>query len=524
MKKRGIFLPLLAMTVCVSCGGRLKKPVSEAVVTLDWYVNFSWYTGGWGTDSVSGKITEDTGTAVNFITPSGNEAEKLGSLITSGSLPDLITLSWSDPQVSEMIGNDMVYAWNSLAEQYDTSFRQVSDPDAVDWYTEKDGNIYCYPSSFYRPGDLKNYDNVSSNETFLVRKDIYRAIGSPDMTTKKGFMDAVREAAKVFPEVDGMPLIPVGAHVFDNAGCVSFDKYLQDFLAVPYEKEGRYYDRGLDPEYIGWLKAFRQLGEEGYLLPDIFVDTKIQMDEKLKQGRYFCMIYQYSDLLSQLKRLVAKSPDRVYIAVDGPGNSNGSDPALPVPGMNGWTVTMISKDCRDPERAIRLMEYMLSEKGKMILHLGLEGETYELRDGSPVIYPEAVSMLNTDREEFDRVYGADYRYWMLQDSEIQLRWPWKLPDYVMQLKEWSYPYVIYSGQYERILALDPDEEEAAGADDRINKLWGRTLPELLLASSEDEFQDILDGFVQKREELGFQELQEAKTRLMRESKKKLGLE
>ncbi len=63
-----------------------------------------------------------------------------------------------------------------------------------------------------------------------------------------------------------------------------------NFLAVPYEKDGKYYDRYTDDEYISWLKFFRRLSEEGYLLDDIFIDQKNQIEEKFEQGRYFYAI------------------------------------------------------------------------------------------------------------------------------------------------------------------------------------------------------------------------------------------
>ena len=94
------------------------------------------------------------------------------------------------------------------------------------------------------------------------------------MTTPEGFKEAVEKAAEMFPEVNGEKLIPVGSHVFDNQGNVSFDKYLMNFLAVPWEKDGKYYDRYTDPEYVIWLKMFRELGEEGLLANDIFTYQK----------------------------------------------------------------------------------------------------------------------------------------------------------------------------------------------------------------------------------------------------------
>ncbi len=189
-------------------------------------------------------------------------------------------------------------------------------------------------------------------------------------------------AAEMFPEVDGEPLIPIGADVFTSEGCNSFDLYLMNFLAIPYEDEdGVYYDRYTDEEYITWLKVFRQLNEEGYLATDIFVDQRTQMEEKIAQGRYFCMLYQRTDMEDQEKILYANDPDSIYIAVDGPANSAGDDPVLPGAGLNGWTVTLISKNCSAPERAIELLTYLMSEEGQLTTYLGVEGVTYDIVEG-----------------------------------------------------------------------------------------------------------------------------------------------
>ena len=133
-----------------------KTYAKEDPVTLDWYVNYSWFDMGWGKNLVSQKITDETGVSVNFITPLGNEDEKLNALIASDSLPDLITLGWWEPQVNEMIQKNLVYALNDLADQYDMYFYKVADPAVVDWYSDEKGNIYGYPNSSYTPKMWKN--------------------------------------------------------------------------------------------------------------------------------------------------------------------------------------------------------------------------------------------------------------------------------------------------------------------------------------------------------------------------------
>ena len=376
-------------------------------------------------------------------------------------------------------------------------------------------------NSSITPQDVEQCEDLSSNQTFLVRKDIYEAIGSPDMTTPEGFCAAVKKAAEMFPEVDGEPLIPIGAHVFDNEGNVSFDKYLMNFLAIPWEKDGVYYDRYTDPEYFRWLKVFRQLGEEGYLANDIFVDTRTQMEEKVAQGRYFCMLYQYSDMLTQQKILYANDPDSIYMAVEGPRNANGDDPLRPTTTINGWTVTLISKNCKHPERAIAFLDYLMSEHGQLLTYLGVEGVTYDIKDGKPVLRDNIKQILDTDRAAYDREYGADDAYWMLQDNVMQLQWKQEPSPATAQLEEWGRKYVVYNGQYD--VVFDSGSKEAS-EEDKITKLWSQTLPALLMAPSEEEFDTLFEEFIEKRDELGYTDVMEKKTAYMNSAKEKLGIQ
>ena len=489
-------------------------------VDLTWYLHFSWFTTPWGENLISQTITEETGVNIEFVVPAGNEAEKLNSLIASDSLPDLITLGWWEGQVGQMIEDDMVYALDELAKEYDPYWFQVADSGRVGWFTQEDGHIYGYPNSSFSPADYEKYDNIPSNQTFLVRKDMYEAIGSPDMTTPEGFKAAVRAAVEKFPEINGQPLIPIGAHEFGVTGNSSFDEYLCNFLAIPYEKDGKFYDRFTDPELIRWLKTFRELGEEGYLEDDIFIDKRAQMEEKIAQGRYFCMLYQRTDFMDQQKMLYENDPDSIYIAIDGPKNSNGDPHTLPGTGINGWTLTFISKNCERPDRAIQLCSYLMSEHGQLMTWLGVEGETWDYVDGKPTMKQEVRDILKSDRAEYDRLYGSDSAYWMFQDNAMALQWTEPAGPPLQQMEEWTYKYVISTSQYDVTLPAGSDEAEIQS---KVDNEWGRILPQLLLAKSEAEFDNVLNDFIKQREEWGFDKVLAAKTVLMNEAKAKLGL-
>lgn len=521
MKKSAWILGAAAVCTAVLLTGCGKEPEKETeLTTLEWYVNFSWYSTTWGDNMVSRAITEETGTSIDFIAPNGSEKEKINAMIASDTLPDLVTLGWWEEEYQTLIEQEKVYALNELADEYCPEFYDVVNEMTAQWYTAQDGSLYAYPNSSYTPEDVEQNADVYSNQNFLVRKDIYEALGCPDMTTPEGFQDAVRRAAEAFPEVDGQPLIPIGADEFTENGCNSFDGYLKSFLAVPYEQDGQYYDRNLDADYLEWLRVFRQMKEEGYLMDDIFVDKRQQLEDKISIGQYFCLFYQNIDIAVPQKILNQTYPERTYIAVDGPKNADGDDPVLPVSGIHGWTVTLIPKTCKDPEAAIRLLTYLLSEEGQKMTYLGVEGEMYEMTDGQPEVRQEVLELLNQDRVAYDEKYGADNTYWMLQNNAMQYQWEYEnAEDPILQLKQYTIPYVAYTGQYD----LDfLEDEENARRYAAMKKLWGSTLESLLLAEDEEEFDLVLQNYKKEREEVGYEAFAQAAESQYRENKKKLG--
>ncbi|MEO3947239.1 extracellular solute-binding protein [Gorillibacterium sp. CAU 1737] len=458
-------------------------------ITFDWYLNFSWFPNKWGVDKTSQYVTKKTGVSVNFIVPAGNENEKLNTMIASGKLPDFITLGWWEDAVKKMIEGDLVLPLNELADQYDPYFFKVADAAKRGWYTQEDGNVYGYPNSSASAADYEKYgEYFTSNQTFVVRKDMYEAIGSPDMSTPEGFLNALKAAKEKFPDIDGQPIIPIGMNEFGEVGNSSLEGYLQNFLAIPQEKDGKLYDRSTDPEYIKWLKVFRQANQDGLLAKDIFIDKRAQMEEKIAQGRYFAMLFQRTDFANQNISLYQKDPNKVYIAVDGPKNASSAQPTLAGPSISGWTVTLISKDVKDKKRAIQFLSYLLSEEGNKDLYLGEKGVSYDTIDGKDQFKPEVLELMNKDRSAFDKEFGSSYTFWMMQDTNMILQWAPPSVEPSKQLEDWTKGKSVSMSQFDNISPTGNSEEGVAA--NKMAQLWGKALPKLLMAKSDEDFDKI----------------------------------
>ncbi|MGM0509098.1 MAG: extracellular solute-binding protein [Fusobacteriota bacterium] len=492
-------------------------------VTFDWYVNFGWFQGKWGRDGATQAITEATGVDVNYSVPVGDGGQKINTMLSSNTLPDLITVGWWEGAYKNLIEGDYVYALDELAEKYDPYFFEVASKEKLGWYQEADGHTYGYPNASYTREDVeKGKETITSNHSFMVRKDIYEALGKPDMTTKEGFLNALKEAKEKFPEVGGQSLIPLGLQEFGQTDS-TIGAYLQDFLAVPLEKNGRAYNRRLDPEYKAWLKTFRKANEMGLIKSDIFVDKRQQIEDNMTQGRYFAMLYPHIDALQPLTNIYNNNPERMYIAVPGPKNSDGDEHTFPGPGISGWTVTFITKNCEDPEKAIRFFTYMMSEEGQRAAYFGKEGLSWEMKDGKPEFLDEVKELRTLNRQRYDQLHGGDYMNWMFMDTAMQERlWPAKVEGPTAQVREFTKGKVQPRFKYERWDATG-QEEEAIIAQ-KVNMKWNSTLPKLITADSEAEFEKIWEGYKEYSEKYDFEKVLDYRTEKMRENAKKLGLD
>jgi len=491
-------------------------------ITFDWYVNYPWFTTKWGNNSVSNYVTKKTGVSINFIVPSGNGTEKLNAMIDRGKLPDFITISSWDDEYRTIIKEKLALPLDKLAEKYDTYFFKVTDKQKLEWYRENDGDVYCYPNFSLSIKDTKDYKEENpSNQTFLVRKDIYEAIGEPDMRTPEVFLSALEKAKEKFPTVDNQPLIPLGLDEFNDSGNLSLDSILPNFLAVTFEKDGKVYDRLTDPEYVRWLKTLRKANKLGLLSKDIFGDKRDQMAEKIATGRYFSMLYQRTDMAEQQLELYEKDKNKIYIPVDGPANSKLQEPKLPSDSISGWTVTFISKDCKNPERAIKFLSYLISEEGNKDLYFGEKDILWEDVDGKEQFKPEVMDLLNRDRKSFYEKYGAKETYWMLMDTNLIKKWDTTEPEQLKILEDWTRGKTYNFSVYDQTAPYGDTEEGIAYS--KINSKWQNTLKSLLLANSDSEFDKIFSEFLNYREREEYEKIQDYRQKKFEENKKRLNI-
>lgn len=513
MKKYFIFIGiLLGLSGCA----QEMSVVEEEPVTLTWYVNFSWFDKSWGEDVVSQYITEKTGINVKYVAPTGDESMFLQSLLSSNATADLITFEPWDPLYSNFLDQNVFAPLDILGEKYESKFMDYTNTDTVQWYAYEN-HLYVYPNASYPLGMEQSY----SNQSFLVRKDIYEGIGSPDMTTPEGFLSALEMAKEFCPTVGGKELIPLGLQEFSSTGNTALEDYLQNFLAIAYEEAGVVVDRLVHSDSILWLETMNEAYRRDLLSIDIFVDKRVQMEEKIAEGQYFAMLYQWSDCTEQLMELYNHSPEKRYIPVDGPKNLNGDEHTLAGSSVQGWTVTGIAENSLYKEESLELLTFLMSDEGQKLIFMGIEGVTYEEGVDGFQRTEEAQLFLEENPTGYAREYGGTDVLWPLMNPAYAEEKGYLLGEhsYFQDIKSWSEDKTLNFSLYTYPEFTQSSPVYNIAGEDALRK--GSMLVELITAESSEKFHEIWGNFLLEREESGYEKVMEVRQQQLDENKIRL---
>ncbi|NMM50999.1 sugar ABC transporter substrate-binding protein [Paenibacillus aquistagni] len=540
LRKQGLLLLTLMMVMaivvsaCGSGGGSSKKEnwisieerytpsadtpawkldTKEEMTELTWYVNADWWNTDFGNDVVTKKIKEDLNIHIKFIT---GDDTKLNTFFAGGEMPDLITTFDSNSPVAQKAAT-WALPLNDLAEKYDPYFNTVAAQDTLNWFQLKDGKTYGYPNYSNTQADYDS-GNIPAKTAFVIRKDVYEALGKPAMGTPKQFQTVLKEIQSKFPS-----LVPFGFNSIGE-GTGSLGDTLQDFIGVPLEDEqGGFYNRNLDEDYLMWVRTLNGAYKDGSISDDSFADDGTTFEEKVKAGKYATMLLDGTPQQGgNLQIYMSDNVGKEYIAIDGPQSTLGRTPTLNQSGITGWMISFITKNCKDPAKAIQVFTYLLSEEGQMLMNYGIEGETYQKNaDGSVVFLPEVKELQLNQPDTFKKQYrmgefmffGHD-RHKALSDDAF--------PESIKQMQEWGKgklkPHFILEN-------INPDQgTPEARALTAINAKWNTTLVSMIRSKNDDEFDKNLEDYKSFLAANSWDDIVKVRNEKMKANKEKLGLQ
>jgi putative aldouronate transport system substrate-binding protein len=170
----------------------------------------------------------------------------------------------------------------------------------------------------------------------------------------------------------------------------------------------------------------RKLISNGLFDPEAFSNTDTTANEKLATGKL--AVFGAQSMMSQLQNTLYKTNPEMQYELLGPMKNKSGNIVTQVekPGRSGFPVLFLSAKIKDPDAALRLIDYANSDEGRLLAYWGIEGKDYNLVDGKPQWIPDMKKKFD-ENSDVKRDEGLNYLSGSFQGAfSSEVTWP--IPD------------------------------------------------------------------------------------------------
>ena len=397
------------------------------------------------------EVAKRTNTKINFIHPAaGQESEQFNLMLASGDLPDIITWDFlasykGGPQ--KAIDDGIIIDLDPYLKEYAPNYMKVLK-EHPEW--EKESTLDS--GKHYTMASFRGDDYLLCWFGPQIRKDLLDKAGLPVPET----IDEWDKALRAFKDMGvKYPLTAKGLQLhWGWLGAYGVaENYYQDNGVVKYA-----------PIEMGYKDFVSQMAiwyRDGLLDNDFATQDAKTFDAKILSGEVggFCAsagggMGNYIPVLSE------KIPGAQLIGTKYPSLVKGEKSKYGQKDNNYFSSTSvcITSSAKDPAAIVKFLDYGYSEEGHMLYNFGIEGESYEMKDG----YPKYTDLITHNSEGLNMA-TAMCRY---------------------MASSYCGPFVQDKRYYEQYLQYDEQKEavKAWGEHDAVLKL-----PPLTFTEEESSF-------------------------------------
>ncbi len=506
----------------------------------DSYANYMGEMTGWYAKIVKDKFN----LTFNLICPNiaGTGDQLYTTRTAAGNLGDLIV------QVkTRMIDCYNVGLLGSMSPYLPNCPNLLKLETAYEAFREAMGSeeVYAIPGWVSNnPDDQPSGRGVNLDKGTNVRWDAYVAEGMPEINSHEELLDLLMKmqddfptnkngdkcyALALFPDWDGNTVRPAREWMWTYG-------YYPTVGYLWMKWDGSEIVNMLDDDslYYQYLKKYNEMYRAGYIDPDSATQTFDELATKVKEGRSFFSWWTYLG-------------NNMWNAGFDPENDYGFG-LVPVNGttyaINGYNkygqkdnAFAIGVGAKYPERLMEFLDWYGSEEGTLLFNSQVEGVTYELVDGHPVLTEFG---LNTDSDKVapDELGGGNWN-----DGACKINYPLIHSDDANSLiggepvtsslwqsvlsegrndytNQWEETYGYYA-PLDYLKSTDQlgvvvgttytapaDSSDIANIRGQLKTMTAAAGWQMIYAESEEEFQKIWDDMKTQIKDFGYDELTE----------------
>lgn len=525
------------LTGCLAgCGDKSKGSDADVNVKLSvWPPEMAQnFPSGQQTDPVMKKIEEKFNVTMDIDTHPTDE--KFNVLLASNSLPDIVQTQAK--YVQRIIESDTAIPLDEYMEKLGTDIT-TNAPKAVEFSKENFSN--GTNKLYFLPTQVGEQSGASAIVGQFVRWDYYKELGYPEINSDDDWLNVVEQMQKLHPtnedgekvygfspwfDWDLWPYYMGGAfltsYTYMLDGMLQIDRKTDEISSMIYDKENSLLWQGTK----FWFKA----NQKGLLDPDALTqkyDTAIQKGSTNKVLSSQA-VWQTRDSNQVLKS--AGYEDRGYASMPIPRKNQEYAVSNKEAG-DANRMWFVNKSCKDPERAMQILNYLYSREGANMIINGIEGVDFTVENGKRKVTQEFLDTQKNNPEWVGVTGATKYQNWcglgtyydwdkendeklIISDRETSIanmtpmdkdfceRYGIELPGDYPEEKG-----VLVDDNTGMVTALLPETStDVKRTDDKILSYLQSNLPKMILASSEEEFNTLQDQIINEIKGMGYDEV------------------
>jgi putative aldouronate transport system substrate-binding protein len=505
------------------------KAVAKEPVTLKIYTGQTFpgqFTSGVQDDPVSKAITAATGVSLDWdMAPT---QDKTNVIVASGDLPDIFVLNDVN-NLEALVKAGKVLDLGALLESNGADIKNLASK-AVEF--SKTNFSAGTDKLYYIPGRVTLGDSSSVFFSpvigYFMRWDYYKEIGSPVLKTSDDIVAALSAMQKKHPTTaDGKPTY--GFSMWQDWGKWHYtvlSEVVNSVSGVPGTDAVNFIDYNNDYAFVDGLndaisplwvdgELYNKAYRAGLLDPDSLTQGYAQASAKMDAGQVLCQVAQWLTDGSNSALATSVGPEAGYVSIPVQGAHYGAANYNPVGLASYWC---ISANCKNPDRAMDVINYMFTEEASRNMLCGVKDDTWTVDgSGKAVLTDKGISlksdpdfMIKTGARKFQNLTGIDVQS---ADSKGQFIDLFNDPDVLAKTltplkKSWLSAYgassenefwhkqgaIASNTAFKTLIPVAP--EDIARINAKINSYLQENLAKLVMAKSDAEFakvkQQIID--------------------------------
>ena len=502
---------VLCLSVFAGCGSKDtasgESGGSDEVITLTVFDKNSGSKTF--TDPVAQKIMEDLNIKIQVENPTGDPSEKLNLMLSGQNYPDIVLIGQGEI-VTRYIEAGALIPLDDLIAEY--------GPDVVEMYGETMNKTKHTDGKNYW---LANWYGVEPDASagVLMRKDLLAEIvgeeraNSPEPFTQSEYIDILKQFKEKFPTIDGKETVALTLnadaknYVGTMRGMFGMKSYYQTADGLEHEVK--------NPAYKEAMLFLNGLYTDGLLDKEWVINKTEQWEQKLSSGIVFSTWNSYWDTDGVNSTLAATvGEDAQFFCYKVVADSISADQTT-YNGRStlGWDAIGITDNCKNPEAAMKLMNYLASEEGQYLLLWGLEGEHWTIENG---VHVPREDLYNGLKNEFDKTSndtGVRKWTWFIKNGYGSDGTPYDLTTKYVLTPTAEFANKVF-GASDRWDTADFANLEPAGSTplglkwQKINDVYTQYYSKVINAANADEAASVFDAMVAEMENAGLAECEE----------------